>query len=67
MPFFILSGKFELIEMAKDACHGHGATAPRWTKVEIKIVILDIQVARNASLQMREQELIMERQQIQLP
>ena len=47
--------------MAEDACHGHGATAPRWTKIEIKIVILDIRIARNTSLQMRELQVIMKR------
>lgn len=51
MPFLVLSWKFELIEMADDACHGYGAVAPWWTKVEIEFVILYILVTGNASLQ----------------
>ena len=58
MPLIILGWKFELIEMPEDACHGHGAVAPWWTKIEIKVVILDIRIARNASLQTSELEVI---------
>ena len=37
--------------MPEDACHSHGAVTPWWTKVEIKIIILYVGIARNASLQ----------------
>lgn len=40
--------------MPNDACHSHGAVAPWWTKVEFKIVILNIGIAPNASLENRE-------------
>ena len=59
MPLIILSRKFELIEMPDDACHSHRGVAPWWTKIEIKVVILDVQIARNASLQTRELEVMM--------
>lgn len=51
MPLLVLSWKSELIEMAEDAGHGHGAVAPWWTKVEVEIVILYIWITRDASLQ----------------
>lgn len=54
MPFIVLSREFELIEMADDACHGHGTVAPWWTKVEIEIIILHIWITGNASLQTHE-------------
>lgn len=56
----ILSWEPELIEMPEDACHSHGAVAPWWTKVEIKIVILNIGIARDTSLQTRELDVDME-------
>lgn len=37
--------------MPNDACHSHGAVAPWWTKVEIKIIILNIGIAPDASLE----------------
>ena len=40
--------------MPNDAGHGHGAVAPWWAKVEVEIVILDIRIAVNPSLQIRE-------------
>ena len=40
--------------MTDDASHRHGAVAPWWTKIELEIIILDIGIARNTSLQTRE-------------
>ena len=45
--------------MAEDARHRHGAVAPWWTKVEIELIIFDIGISRNTSLQTRELEAIM--------
>ena len=42
--------------MTDDARHRHGAVAPGWTKVEIEVIILDIGIARDISLQTRELE-----------
>lgn len=56
MPLFVLRWEFELIEMPDDACHGHGAVAPWWTKIEVEFVILYIWIAGDASLQTRELE-----------
>ena len=57
MPFVVPSRESELIEMPQDACHGHGAIAPWWTKVEIEIVVLYIWIAGDTSLQNHELEL----------
>ena len=56
IPFLVLRWEPELSEMPDDACHGHGAVAPWWTKVEIELVILYIWAASDASLQTRELE-----------
>ena len=42
--------------MTDDARHCHGAIAPWWAKVEIEIIILDIGIARDISLQTRKLE-----------
>lgn len=67
MPLLVLVWKFELVEMPEDACHGHGAVAPWWTKVEIKIVILYIWIASNTSLRTRELQIATGSKNMDLP
>ena len=45
--------------MTDDARHRHGAVAPWWTKVEFELIIFDIGISRNTSLQTRELEAFM--------
>ena len=42
--------------MTDDARHRHGAVAPGWTKIKIEVIILDIGIAPDISLQTRELE-----------